>query len=61
MAITSTALQEVIQIVLRKRKNYVVQYLNYGNHVSFSWWNQGRIGIELGTKHVAYLKLACFT
>ena len=61
MAITSNALQKVIQVVLRKRKNCVVQYLNYGNYVSFSWWDQGQIGTKLGTKHVTYLKLASFT
>ena len=61
MAIASNALQKVIQIVLRKRKNCVVQYLNYDNYVSFSWWDQGQIGITLGTKHVTYLKLASFT
>ena len=56
MAIASNALQKVIQIVLRKRKNCVMQYLNYGNYVSFSWWDQGPIGIKLGAKHVIYLK-----
>ena len=61
MAIASNVLQKVIQIVLRKSKNCAVQYLNYGNHVSFSWWNQGQIGIKLGTKHVTYLKLESFT
>ena len=54
-------LQKVIQIVLRKRKHCAAQYLNYGNYVSFSWWDQGQIGIKLGTKHVTYLKLASFT
>ena len=61
MAIASNVLQKVIQIVLRKRKNCAVQYLNYGNYVSFSWWDQGQIGIKLGTKHVTYLKLESFT
>ena len=35
-----------------KQKKCVVQYLNYGNYVSFRWWDQGQIGIKLGTKHV---------
>ena len=50
MAITSTVLQKVI-----------VQYLNYGNYISFSWWGQDQIGIKLGTNHVTHLKLARFT
>ena len=50
MAITSTVLQKVI-----------VQYLNYGNYISFSWWGQDQIGIKLGTNHVTHLKLAGFT
>ena len=53
MAIASNALQKVVKIVLRKWK-----YLNYGNYVSFSSWDQGQIGVKLGTKHVIYLKLA---
>ena len=61
MAIARNALQKVVQIVLRKRKNSVVQYLNYGNYVSFSWWDQGQTGIKLGAKHFTYLKLASFT
>ena len=61
MAIGSNALQKVIQTVLRKRKNCVVRYLNYGNCVSFSWWDQCQIGIKLGAKHVTYLKLASLT
>ena len=60
-AIAINALEKVIQTVLRKRKNFVVQYLNYGNYVSFSWWDQGQTGIKLGAKHVTYLKLASFT
>ena len=40
------------------KKLRVVQYLNYGNYVSFSSWDQGQIGVKLGTKHVIYLKLA---
>ena len=43
-----------------KKKLCVVQYLNYGNYVSFSWWDQSQIGIKLGAKHVTYLKLASF-
>ena len=52
MTIGSNALRKFIRIVLRKRKKCVVQYLNYGNYVSFRWWDQGQIGIKLGTKHV---------
>ena len=50
MAIKRTVLQKVI-----------VQYLNYGHYVSFSWWGHGQIGIKLGTNHVTKLKLARFT
>ena len=52
MTIGSNALRKFIRIVLRKRKKCVVQYLNYGNYVSFRWCDQGQIGIKLGTKHV---------
>ena len=61
MAIASNALQKVMQTVLRKRKDCVVQYLDYGSYVSFSWWDQGQIGLKLGTKHVTYLNSASFT
>ena len=37
-----------------------MQYLNYGNYVAFSSWDQGHIGIKFETKHVIYLKLASF-
>ena len=59
MAIASNVPQKVIQIVLRKRKNCAVQYLNYGNYVSFSWWNQGQIGI-IGNKACYILKVRKF-
>ena len=45
----------------QEKKGCVVQYLNYANYVSFSWWDQDHNGIKLGTKHVTYLKLASFT
>ena len=61
MAVASNVLQKVIQTVLRKRKKCLVQYLNYHNYVSFCWWDQGQVGIKLGTKHVTYLKPASFT
>ena len=40
------------------KKLRVVQYLNSGNYVSFSSWDQDQIGIKLWTNHVIYLKLA---
>ena len=61
MAIASNALQKVMQTVLRKSKDCVVQYLDYGNYVSFSWRDQGQVGIKLGTKHFTYLNSASFT
>ena len=45
----------------QEKKKLCCEYLNYGNYVSFSWWDQGQIGIKLGTKHVTYLKLESFT
>ena len=61
MSIASNALQKSIQIVFRKIKTVIVQYLNCSNYVSFSPWDWDQIGIKLGTKHVVYLKLGSFT
>ena len=40
-----------------KKRLRALQYLN----IVISQWDQGKIGIELGTKHDIYLKLASFT
>ena len=53
--------RKLFRLYSGKEKLCVVQYLNYGSYVSFSWWDQGQTGIKLGTKHVAYLKLQSFT
>ena len=57
MAIARNGLEKGIRLHSGKEKNCVVQYLNYGNYVLFSWWNQVHIGIKLGTTYVTYLKL----
>ena len=62
MSIASNALQNVIQIVLRKMKTaYCAQYLNCSNYLSFSPWDRDQTGIKLRAKDVVYLKLANFT
>ena len=53
--------RKLFRLYSGKEKLCVVQYLNYGSYVSFSWWDQGQSSIKLGTKHVAYLKLQSFT
>ena len=57
----SCATESYSDCTQQKKKLRVVQYLNYGNYVAFSSWDQGHIGIKFETKHVIYLKLASFT
>ena len=55
MSIASNALKKFIQIIVIMLFN-----LNDSNYVSFSPWDWGQIGINLGTKHVVYKRLASF-